>query len=501
VKTSISLLISSLLFNLILTTNALADDPFTKGKAAYDKGDYQGAIEQLREAVRKDRKNVQAYRWLGTAYFKVDSLNEAEKAVIQAKALDTTDASLYELQGDVYLKQKLYPAAIDQYRQSATLDKKNAALYLKLGETCRIARQYKEAAEAYISVLLIDSVNVTALRELGTIYFRAKQYASALPIFRDLVKLQPDSIGYQITYVKILNETKYYPDLIPIAEGIMAKDSTNADIKDILCNAYIETKQFQKAQICFASMKIDSTNREELIKRAKALKNLEMYTEAIKFYELAYKLDTASADIYYDMATVYNKLEQYPQAITMFDKKIVADSTPSYQWACYLQGAQSYAKLKEFKKAKEYVLKSIESKPDYFNGWYLLGQYNGQLGLTQEQVKAYKTVIDLISKADTAGNGTMAKNKTILDEIYRTLGTQFMNEKKYSEAIEYFKKALVINPKDCALNLAVGSLYQRDKKDEEAKSYYCKVIQLCPNSEQGKNAQQGLRMMGMECGK
>jgi len=76
-----------------------------------------------------------------------------------------------------------------------------------------------------------------------------------------------------------------------------------------------------------------------------------------------------------------------------------------------------------------------------------------------------------------------------------------MSEKNYPEALMWFKKALALNPKDCALNLALGSLYQRDKKDEEAKQYYCKVIQLCPNSEQAKNAFQGLKMMGMECGK
>jgi tetratricopeptide (TPR) repeat protein len=500
VKTSISLL-SSLLFSLILTTNALADDPFSKGKAAYDKGDYQVAIEQLREVVRKDKKNIQAYRWLGAAYFKADSLNEAEKAVIQAKALDTTDASLYELQGDIYLKQSLLRAAIDQYRQAVGHDKKNASLFLKLGETCRKARDYKEAAESYISVLLLDSVNVTAMRELGTIYFRAKQYQPALPIFRDLVKFQPDTIAYQITYVKILNETKYYMDLIPFAETIMVKDPTNADIKDILCNAYVETKQFQKAQECFTSMKIDSTDREVLIKRAKAAAALGKFDEAIKFFELAYRIDTTLSDIYYPMATSYNKLEQYVSAIAMFDKKIAADTTLSYRWACYLQGAQSYAKLKDFKKAKEYILKSIELKPEFYNGWYLLAQYNAQVGLVQEQIKALRTVIDLITKADTATNGNASKDRNILDEAYRTIGTQAMNEKNYPEALIYFKKALALNPKDCALNLAVGSLYQRDKKDEEAKQCYCKVIQLCPNSEQAKNAQQGLRMMGMECGK
>jgi tetratricopeptide (TPR) repeat protein len=479
-------------------STSYAEDPISAGKAAFEKGDFTAAIISFKEAIKKDKKNPDAYFWLGKAYFNADSLEQAISPLIQAREYQPENPRIYESLGDVYGKQKIYPAAIEQYRKALEFDKKNVGIFLKLGDVSKKARLYKEAAEAYTSVMLIDTTNLTALPELATIYYRAKQYLNALPLYRLLVTLQPDSISYQIIYVKILHETRYSKELIPYAENILKKDPTNIEIRNILRDAYIEIKDYVNAEKLFLMDNPDSLSAENLVKRGKGLKAQEKYDEAIASYELAYKKDSTYTDIYYDLATMYNKKERYNDAVAMFEKKIATDSSANYRWACYFQAAQSFANMKDYKKAKEFIVKSFDYKPEYIPAWDMLAQYNGALKLTEEQSATYKKVIELVSK-DTSKNGGAVKYKNSLDAAYRSEGSRLMGEKKYPEAIEYFKKALLINPKDCALLLAVGSLYQRNKNEEEAQKYYCKVIQLCPKSEHAKSATSGLKSMGMDC--
>ena len=483
---------------ILMSLNIYAGDPLSDGKSALASGNIPAAIKAFKEAIKENKKNPEAYLMLGTAYLKTDSLDLAIAALIQARELDPKNPKIFELMGDVYNNQKILAAAIEQYKKVIELDKKNLNVYIKLAEASKKARQYNDAAEAYINVLLIDSTNVIALRELATLYLRAKQYQNALPLYRDLIKYEPDSLSHQINYVKVLNETKYYADLIPYAENILSKDPSNIEIKNILRDAYIKTGDYKKAEKFFTEVDPDTLSAEELVKRGKMFKSLEKYDEAISSFELAYKKDSTLSDIFYDLATLYNKKERYADAIVMFNKKIEADTSSNYRWACYFQAAQSYANMKNYKKAKEYILKSLEHRPEYINAWDMLAQYNGALGLTSEQSAAYRKVIELVAKADTNGNGSN-KYKSSLDAAYRSEGSRLMNEKKYPEAIEYFKKALQLNPKDCNLLLAIGSLYQRNKQDDEAKKYYCKVLQLSSDPELTKSATQGLKIMGEDC--
>ncbi len=495
------IIISLLAIILIIayTLPGRADDPFKEGIAQFEKGDFHNAIKSFKDAVKEDKKNPQAYFWLGLSYLKSDSLGLAETALVQARELDSKNWKIYDYLGDVYAAEKIPAAAVEQYRKAIEIGGKNTVIYMKIADVSRKARQYTEAAEAYISVLLIDTTNVTAMKELANIYFRAKQYSNALPIYRDLVKLQPDSISYQKNYVKCLYEGKYYTDLIPVAENIRRFDSTDEDINMMLRDSYIQTKKYDKALQFITAQNPDSLNVDELVKRAKIYYELKMIDSAISMYEYAYKRDSTRSDMYYEMAKLYNEKERYVDAVMMFDKKIAADSSPGYLWACYFQGAQSLGKMKDFKRAKEYITKSIEFKPEYLEAWPLLAQYNEALGNSAEQGVANRKIIELILKADTAVNGNSTRYKTLLDNAYRMEAFRLFNDKKPFEAIEYYKKALQLNPKDCKLALTIGQIYHREKKELDAQQFYCKVIQLCPKSEDAKNAQNYLKMMGFDC--
>lgn len=498
-KKHIIISLLAIILIIMYTIPGKADDPLKEGIAQFEKGDFQAAIKSFKDAVKDDKKNPQAYFWLGLSYLKSDSLGLAESALVQARELDPKNCKVHDYLGDIYSAQKIPAAAVEQYRKAIEHCGKSVDLFMKIADVSRKARQYKEAAEAYISVLLIDSTNITAMRELGNIYFRAKQYSNALPIYRDLVKLQPDSLSFQKNYVKCLYEGKYYADLIPVAENIRRFDSTDEDINMMLRDSYIQTKKYDKALLLVTWQNPDSMSVDELVKRAKIYYELKMIDSSISMYEYAYKRDSTRSDMYYEMAKLYNEKERYADAVMMFDKKIAADSAPGYRWACYFQGAQSLGKMKDYKRAKEYITKSIEYKPEYIEAWPLLAQYNEALGNSAEQGVANRKIIELVLKADTIGNGNSIRYKTLLDNAYRMEAFRLFNDKKPFEAIEYYKKALQLNPKDCKLALTIGQIYHREKKELDAQQFYCKVIQLCPKSEDAKNAQNYLKMMGLDC--
>ena len=57
-------------------------------------------------------------------------------------------------------------------------------------------------------------------------------------------------------------------------------------------------------------------------------------------------------------------------------------------------------------------------------------------------------------------------------------------KEKYAQSLEYLKKALVCNSKDCELLLWIAQAYQNSNNKDEAKRYYHKLIDAGCNAKQ-----------------
>ncbi len=353
----------------------------------------------------------------------------------------------------------------------------------------------------------MDSNNVSALRELSSLYFRSKLWANASPLFEKLIKAQPDSINYQIQYVRALSEINRDSVLIPIAEAIIKKDPAQSDIQTILAKAYNATKQTEKVIQAYAALDPASLSVDNLIRYAKALRSLEQFEKAEGIYLIAYRKDSARCDIPYDFGTLYMKLKKYPEAVKMFERKIACDTSSGYQFASHLNEAMSLMQLKKFTEAKDDIQKSIDLRPDNVQAWLTMAQDLGQLDKTTEEISAYKKVIELGNAANP--NGDEGKYTPQLGESYRMVGVRLLidatkekppKKEKYIAAIPYLKKALLYSPKDCSLLLWTAQANQNANEKDEAKKYYCKVLENCPKAKEADDAKKGLEGLGMKCG-
>ena len=479
------------------------DDQIKAGKDALEKGDFTKAIELLRDATKKEKKNPEGFILLAMAYLRLDSAEQAIGPLTQAKDIDSNNVMAYELTGDAYSKQKIYAAAIEQYKKATELAGKRIDLFLKLAESYKKNRLYTEAARTLQQAIALDTVNLPALRELSTLLMRAKQYVSAVPVLERLTRLQPDSLSYSILYVKSLSETKRYALLIPVAEKVLAKDPSQADVKKMLLEGYRETKNFGKGGELLTGVNPDSLSVDALLDGAVTFKQLEQWDKAIDFYSRAWKKDSTRCDIPYDFGTTYMKVKRWDDAVAMFERKITCDTTAGYRFASHLNIAMSLMQEKEFKTAKAHIQSAIEFRPDNVQAWLTLAQDLGQLDQLTEEVAAYKKVIELATAPAT--NGEEGKYASQLCEAYRMLGVRYLIEatkdkepkkEKYGAALEYLLKALQCSPKDCALLLWTAQAYQNSNKKEEAKKYYHKVLEICPKAKEADDAKKGLTALG-----
>jgi len=489
--------ITAVLVSFVLTLSARAEDPLVAGKEAFAKGDYLTAVAKFRDAVDREKKSPQGYVWLGKALLMIDSLNQSEAALVRGRELDTANAEIYTLLGDVYGRQRIYKAAMDQYRIAASFDPNNLNLFLKLLEASKKGRQYNDAVEAGLRALALDSNNVTALTETGSIFLRAKKYANAVPIYERLNRIQPNSLPVMVNLAKALVETNGYEKLIPVGEAILKLDAGQTEVQIWLAKAYIATHQIDKVVEQYSKLNIDSLGCEDLLRYAKALKMVEKYDQAIAVFQKCLAKDSTRCDLPYEYGTTLMKVKKYPEAVLMFERKLACDTSNGYQFASHLNAAMSQMQMKQFKQASEHILKAIEKRPDNVTAWKTLAQDYVQMEMADEEIGAYKKMIELALAASE--NGDANKYATDIEEAYRMIGVRYLLDKKYALALEYLKKALSLKPNDCQMLLWAGQAAQNSNNKEEARKFYCKLIKGCPKSKEAENARSFLDILGMKC--
>lgn len=161
----------SLFICIILLANIsiFAQNERDKGIEHYNKQNYQSAITLLNSVTKLDKKDAEAWNYLGMAYlniskfkesrkalenavkqnpqnatfpinlayahFVANKLSDAEKAIQKAIALDSKNATAFYIRGLIFLRKGKYDNAIDDANLSLNIDKSFGVSYLLKSNT------------------------------------------------------------------------------------------------------------------------------------------------------------------------------------------------------------------------------------------------------------------------------------------------------------------------------------------------------------------------------
>ncbi len=307
--------------------------------------DYKKAEEKFKSATEKDPAFLEAYFNWGMVLERTGRRDQA--LGIYQKALDKNpdDASAQAFIAKIYLSKARVEKNLGntaEYKKwagqsKALLDKlvakdpnnvavNNAiALYYLLNEDVDTSERYVK------EVLYVQPSNTTALNTRGLINLKRGKYLIAQWIFLNkVINADPSSteahtnLGH--TYIK-LNQR---PLAMRHFKQALKFDPTNADVRMNIAALLLEHLDYAKAFEHYEKvLEAMPNNMEAKIGRCDATYGLggadpanakPQFTKAIECYKAYLKEDPTRKDLYKRIAEAYqNKLQDFPNAISMFD--------------------------------------------------------------------------------------------------------------------------------------------------------------------------------------
>ncbi len=273
-----------------------------------------------------------------------------------------------------------------------------------------------------------------------------------------------------------------------------------ADINEI--NELVGSKKFQEARILVEELIKETPDDKELLKLAGlTYVNLELWSDAKKYFESVVKFESEDATSWFYLAKCYERLgdlisaknayisvinlrneymEAYKSLCVVLMKLNEVDSAISYAEKARVIDTEdyifdfiigtAYMKNKEFSKAIEPLRSALEKESNNLGTLNSLGTCYMASGNTALAIATYEKALEINPKAPMA---------------YFNIGSAYQIQQNHKKAIEYLRKAVELDEDESFITaLAMSEVKLGDY--ENALKHYKQLSLLCPSKDNYK---------------
>jgi tetratricopeptide (TPR) repeat protein len=419
-----------------------------RGQIQLQKGDANGAVDSLQQAVKSDSNNAVAHYHLGRALELQHNEAQAEAEWHEAVGLrpDLTDAqralAATEIRrGDI--------DALTQTAQQIIYGAPTAPDGYLLRSVAEMNRQkFSEAEQDMRKAAELAPASATPYVYMGNLHQAQKQYAEAIKFYQqalDKDAAATDALqGMMNTYLA----QKQLDPAIAAARTQIAKSPNNSGFYDLLGTALFQKKDFSGADAAFhKAVELDKDNSDALLKLAQA--------------------QAAEGSVSQALATYQQSIKDHPREISF-----------------YLLAGMMYESQSNFDQAKAMYQQALNIQPDNplasNNLAYLMLQQGGNVDVA-------------LAMAQTARRG-MPDSPAAAD----TLGFAYYQKGVYRSAIDMFQESLRLSEKqgaadDATVHYHLGLAYQKANQPVLARQQLERVLKISPNNSDARKALSELR--------
>jgi tetratricopeptide (TPR) repeat protein len=457
-------------------------------------GDIRESIAAAQDVINQDPDNIEARRLLGRIYLRsigdlqggtqADSETILHLAIEQYEHIvrqDPTSIEDHLLLGRLYRLNNETGKAEAEFRTSVKLQPSSedavttlALLYNEEGDAGRALEILQSVPEADRSPR-VDSV-------LGYSYEQKKDYPRAISAYRKAVDLDKDNLDAVRGLAQNLLNDNQTDAAMEQYKAIAEADPQDVQTLLHISEIYRRDGQFEKAlEALSKAQAITPDSMEIQYNRAVIEEGLGKYDEAAKQLEELLERSEKPNGVYSSsernnraiflerLGTVYRDQNKTQLAVGTF-RKMIALGDDSVGRG-YQQIIETYRDAKDWPSATSAAREAVAKLPKDRGLQMVLAGQEADSGDADAAIARVKAMAD----------GKPADDR----EVWIALAQMYSRVRRYPEAEKALAKALELSTKqeekDYA-NFIAGSIYERQKKYDEAESCFRKVIASDPKS-------------------
>jgi len=211
------------------------------GKRLFDQADYDGAIQELNEAIRLDPNLAEAYAYRARSYSGKGDYDQGLSDANKAIQLNSKLSIGYYARGNVYRNKNDYDRAIADYTEVIMLDHNYVNAYFNRGLVYYNKKDYDRAITDYTEAIRINPNFVEAYINRGVAYGEKKDYDRAIVDYEAALKINPNNT----TARNNLSNAQQMRTLVKTKDGVsvtLISTSTSSSNAGSLTVSYGETR-------------------------------------------------------------------------------------------------------------------------------------------------------------------------------------------------------------------------------------------------------------------
>lgn len=189
-------------------------DYVRRGLRATEEKQYETAIKEYREAIKKDPKIAAAYNNIGIIYGDSKHYDEAIAELQKAIEMDPSYAKAYYNLGNVYREMQQDDKAIENYKKAIEFNPDYVKAYNNIGIVYVKKGQLEKAAENYTRAIELDPDYEFAYVNRGELYVKMDQPEKAIKEFTRAIELAPDDVQAYVNRGNAFTKVEQYEKAI-----------------------------------------------------------------------------------------------------------------------------------------------------------------------------------------------------------------------------------------------------------------------------------------------
>lgn len=348
-------------------------------------------------------------------------------------------------------------SAIESYKNSISFDPTDPDVYNNLGVAYLRLDKLNEAIEVFKTSIDLDPVYARTYNNLGTCFFK-----------KNVIDLARDNFEKAVE----CDET-YIAPYLNLSEVYKIKGMVNVSIEMYMKALSLSSKNRKNTSENYGVAFLENSSKSfnhifgltdyDLLTTEKWERTELSIEDILNTYKTLHEEGEDTSISNFNIGVELFKKGQYEESIEYFKKSLELDQT---YYPAYYNLALAYEMSLEIAEASKWYQKAIKLTPT-------LAAFLS-LAVMQFRLGNYSQAMYNIEKAKTLAEGD--------PESYNNIGHALYKISKTPEAIEFYKKAIQVDPNYSIAYYNLGVVYSKIGETEDAIKSYEKVIEIEPDN-------------------